>query len=912
MWKRSYFCIVALLFALLSADAQTTSGQGLGLDTMVTVGYITGGAGTLTGSTQKLDASQMNNKNQVTNALDAIRGRVAGMQVERNGANALSAVRLRGTTSLTGGNDPLIIVDGVMGDLSLLSSVYPTDIESFTIMKDAAETSQYGSRGANGVIEVTTLRGKAGQMRVNYNSSFGLSTVYKTLPMMSATDYRAYQATNNKDESIYGAVFVDHGGDTDFQDIILRTGFTQKHHIAFYGGTEQSSYRVSLGYIDNRTVIKGIGDNTFMSNMNMTQMMFDGVVRVDIGMFGSAGKTRKIVDEQNLFYSAAAFNPTFPDHPNRDGLWDGYTSASQINNPMALLDKQDHDESSVINTHVKLTFNLLPELKLTLFGSYTNSVEQGAQYFPSYVWNKGQAYRSTRKMEALLGNAILRFNKKWGVHNVDLMGLGELQQETHRGFNTTVTNFTTDRLGYDNLAAGALRPWGGTGSYFEKPKMVSVMGRASYTLLDRYALTVTARADGSSKFGANHKWGIFPSVSGAWVVSKEPFMQRQRIFSNLKLSMGYGTLGNQAGIDSYTTLALVNPNGYVPAGNDNVVSFADLKNMNPDLKWEVSRTFNFGLEAQLLRDRLLFSLNYYYTRVSDMLYAYSVSVPPFKYSTMVANLGAMRNKGLEISVGGTPISTPDMGLTINGNITFQNNKLISLNGYFNGEYLRAGDVHAIASLNGAGFHGGSNDVTFQMVDHSLGTFYLAHCQGLVGTEETGYTYDIEDFNNDGEGSSLDRQVCGQAMPKVLVGSNFSFRYKDFDISMQVNGAFGHKMFNGTALTYMNVTAFPLYNLLKDAPQRNIQDQEVSDYWLERADYVNVDYITVGWRVPLRENRFIRSMRLSLTMNNVCTLTGYSGLTPMLNSSNLNATLGLDDKRSYPLYHTYTLGVSLNF
>ena len=315
MWKRSYFCIVALLFALLSADAQTTSGQGLGLDTMVTVGYITGGAGTLTGSTQKLDASQMNNKNQVTNALDAIRGRVAGMQVERNGANALSAVRLRGTTSLTGGNDPLIIVDGVMGDLSLLSSVYPTDIESFTIMKDAAETSQYGSRGANGVIEVTTLRGKAGQMRVNYNSSFGLSTVYKTLPMMSATDYRAYQATNNKDESIYGAVFVDRDGDTDFQDIILRTGFTQKHHIAFYGGTEQSSYRVSLGYIDNRTVIKGIGDNMFMSNMNMTQMMFDGVVRVDIGMFGSAGKTRKIVDEQNLFYSAAAFNPTFPDHP---------------------------------------------------------------------------------------------------------------------------------------------------------------------------------------------------------------------------------------------------------------------------------------------------------------------------------------------------------------------------------------------------------------------------------------------------------------------------------------------------------------------------------------------------------------------------------------------------------------------
>ena len=250
---------------------------------------------------------------------------------------------------------------------------------------------------------------------------------------------------------------------------------------------------------------------------------------------------------------------------------------------------------------MKLTFNLLPELKLTLFGSYTYGVEQAAQYFPSAVWNKGQAYRSSRKSENLLGNAILSFSKTFGPHNLGLMALAEVQEQKLRGFYTTVTNFSSDVSGYDNLAAGALSPWGGTGSYFEKPKMVSVMGRASYTLLDRYALTVTARADGSSKFGANHKWGIFPSVSGAWVVSKEPFMQRQRIFSNLKLSMGYGTLGNQAGIDSYTTLALVNPNGFVPAGNDNVVSFADLKNMNPDLKWEVSRTFNFGLEAHHAR-----------------------------------------------------------------------------------------------------------------------------------------------------------------------------------------------------------------------------------------------------------------------------------------------------------------------
>lgn len=294
-------------------------------DTVVSVGYATRDAGSFTGSVKKIDERQMNNKDQATTAMDAIRGRVAGMQVERNGTNALSAVRLRGTTSLTGSNDPLIIVDGVMGDLSLLSSVYPTDIESFTILKDASETSQYGSRGAAGVIEVKTLGGKPGQMRVNYNSSFGISSVYKTLNMMNAEQYRSYG--RQQDINI-----IDMGYQTDFQKLIQRTGLTQQHHLAFTGGTEQSNYRVALGYINHETVIKGRGDRTFMSNMNMTQIMFDGFLRVDLGMFSSTGKQRRIFDEQKLFYSAAAWNPSFPSHKNSSGGWDGYASASQINN----------------------------------------------------------------------------------------------------------------------------------------------------------------------------------------------------------------------------------------------------------------------------------------------------------------------------------------------------------------------------------------------------------------------------------------------------------------------------------------------------------------------------------------------------------------------------------------------------
>ena len=306
-------------------------------------------------------------------------------------------------------------------------------------------------------------------------------------------------------------------------------------------------------------------------------------------------------------------------------------------------------------------------------------------------------------------------------------------------------------------------------------------------------------------------------------------------------------------------------------------------------------------------------MNYYNTKVTDMLYPYAVSTPPFTYTTLVANMGSMRNSGLEFSLGGTPLITKDMELTINGNISFHKNRLLSLSGEYNGTYLEIAKYSAIAKLNGAGFHGGNNDVTYQIVGEPLGMFFLPKCDGLLGDATNGYYYDVADLNDDYfVDTTTDRYICGQAIPKVLVGSNISFRYRDFDISMQVNGAFGHKIFNGTSLAYMNVTSFPLYNLLEEAPTANIKDQTVTDYWLESGDYVNIDYITLGWRVPLHKNRFVESMRLSLTMNNVATFTGYSGLTPMINSSNVNGTLGLDDKYSYPLYHTYTLGLSLTF
>lgn len=912
MKRNSYIpiiCFWAFPFCFQSLSAQENPQTELPPDSILNIGYARGSLINLSGSVERITESQMN-KEQITNPLEAIQGRVAGLTILKssNGMAALESVRMRGTTSLTSGNDPLIIVDGVLGDLTMLTSIYPADIESFTILKDASETAQYGSRGASGVINIVTKKGVAGKTRVNYSGSFGIAHVYRHLDMLSGAEFRRVAAENNLQ-------ILDKGYDTDFQKEIEQVGLQQNHNIAFYGGGEASNYRVSLGYQDRQGVVDNESMKLFTANMNMSQKLLDGFIDCELGLFGSVKKNRTLFDTQKTFYSAATFNPTFPNHKNPEtGGWDQITTASQITNPLAWMEVDNNNDASYLSAHARLTFNLMEDLKLVMFGSYTYNDAEDAQYLPTSVWANGQAYRGDRKSESLLGNLMLTYRKQAGAHFFDVLALGELEKNIYKGFYTTVTNFSSNALGYHNLQAGALRPWDGTGSYYEDPHLASFLGRVNYTYDNRYVVTLNARTDASSKFGRNHKWGFFPSASLAWNVTEEAFMKQFRSVDNLKLRVGYGLAGNQGGIDSYTTMALVRPNGVTPVGNAPLVTYESMKNVNPDLKWEVKHTFNAGFDLSMYGNRLLLSVNYYNSKTTDMLYQYNVSVPPFPYSTLLANLGSMRNSGTEVSVGVTPLKTKDMELNINANITFQKNKLLSLSGVYNGEYISASEYTAIAGLNGAGTHGGYNNIVYQIVGQPLGVFYLPHCEGLVSDGEGGYTYQIADLNGGGVNleDGEDRYVAGQAIPKVLLGSNISFRYKNIDISLQINGAFGHKVYNGTSLSYMNMNSLPDYNVLAEAPKRMIKDQTATDYWLESGNYVNFDYLTVGWTVPLKPRRFLKGIRLAGTVNNLGTISGYSGLTPLVNSSLVDATLGVDDKRTYPLLRTYTVSLSLNF
>ena len=860
------------------------------------------------GSMAKVGEKQMN-KGLVNSAINALSGQAVGVNVVTNGQDRmamLTSVRVRGTTSLTGGNDPLVLIDGVSSDLATLSTIYPADIESFTILKNASETSKYGSRGASGVIEVKTRRGNGSKFQIYYDGAVGFDKVYKRLRMLNASEYISAAKA-------LGLDYVDKGYDTDFQKEIVRIGFVNSHHVAFSGGSDKSNYRASLGYVRGQTVIKTKDYNNFMAKLDISQFAFDEKLKIDFGVFGSSQQDEKIFDLQALSYSTAAMNPTLPFHKTGNG-WQRNGNASQIGPTEPLLFERNDEKNLTFNSHLQLSLQLPHNLQLSALGSYSYTSTENGKFAPTWVWAQGLAYRGERKAEEILGNISLDWKHRWGASNLSATILAEYQKKKMAAFWTQVKGLTNNYFGYNNLGAASDRPYGGTGSSYADPSLASFMGTLTYTLLDRYTLNLTTRADGSSMVGKDHTWGFFPSISATWDMKKEGFLRDNKAISLLNLRTGYGQSGNLGGISSYLTLKQYIPVGLISYNGTPTVTLGTLRNSNPDLRWETRSTFNIGADLGFFKNRLLLTAEYYYSKTTDMLYEYDVPVPTFAFDKLLANIGSMSNSGFELGIGIVPISKKDIELNVNINMAWQKNKLLSLNGKLNGRDMTASDITPIGGMNGAGFHGGYNDIIYQIVGQPLGVFYLPHCKGIVDNGHGHNKYDIADLNNDNVidlSDHGDRYVAGQATPKMTLGSNISFRYKVFDISLQMNGAFGHKIFNGTALSYLNMSNFPDYNVLAEAPARNIVDQNVTDYWLERGDYLNFDYLTIGWNTPVR-NKYISSLRVSFSINNLATITSYSGLTPIINSYVVDNTLGIDDKRTYPPYRTYSIGVSIKF
>lgn len=907
------------LNVVLTEDAQT-------LNEVMVVGYAIGSKRTISGAVERVKKEDMN-KGVVATPLDALKGKVAGVIISQSGGDPMGTtnVRVRGTSSLSGGNEPLVIIDGVFGDMTMLKSISPGDIESVTILKDASETAQYGSRGAAGVIVVTTSKGKIGFAQIEYNGQAGFNSIFKNIEMLSAADYR-------KTADKLGLSYTDLGGNTNWLDAIERgTGLTQSHNLSFTSGSEMSNMRASLGIIQREGALKNSDMINYTAKLDAMQYAFNKKLKLELGMFASERDGNIQYDMQKIFYSAAAYNPTYPTTKNDNGVWDEDLLANEIYNPLGQLDITNKYEVASINTHAKATWTILPGLNLSAFGSYTYLTAENKRYIPNDIRQgelngNGWAYIANTNRKDLMGNIQLNYSKDFGKHHIDALVLMEGQSYKTFNYSMQTKGYESNYFKYNNLKAGANVAWGDNTSYASEYTLSSYMARLNYMLADKYIVTANFRTDGSSKLGNGNKWGIFPSASIAWIVSNEEFMKAIPAINNLKIRAGYGVTGNQDAIDPYNSLSLMEPNGTTLVNGTSTSTFAVTSNDNPDLRWEVKHTFDVGLDLSMFNNRLNMTVDYYASRTKDLLYTYTVPVPPFTYTSLLANIGEMTNNGFEISLNGEIIKTKDFSFNAGANVSFQKNKLVSLHGTYKGQELTTSEHIAVANINAAGLTQNTG-VTYLIENQPVGVFYLPHCTGI---NENGQ-YIIEDLDKNGTidtGDSGDRKVSGQAIPKAYMSCDFTLRYKNWDLTAQFNGAFGHKIYNGTSMTYSNMNNFPTYNVLANAPSLNggkgIYDIQISDYWLEKGDYVNFEYASLGYTFnekQLKGTKFLKNLHLAFSVNNICTLTGYNGLTPMINSASLSrqsegttsyGTLGVDDKRIYPLVRTFSFSASVKF
>ncbi|MCQ2238511.1 MAG: TonB-dependent receptor [Bacteroidaceae bacterium] len=895
--------------ATLKEDSQA-------LDEVMVVGYATGSKRTVSGAVDRVKKEDMN-KGVVLGAADALKGKVAGVNISSTGGGdpmATTSIAIRGTSSLSGGNDPLVIIDGVFGDMRMMQALSSNDIETMTILKDASETAQYGSRGAAGVIVITTTKGKNGIAKIDYSGQFGVGSTYKKIDMLTPEQYVATDGG------------VDAGFRSNWYDIVTRSAtISQNHNIAFTTGNENGNMRASVGVIQNQGLLKKNSDMmNYTAKMDATQFAFNKKLKFEMGLLASQRDGNGLFDTKQVWNSIFACIPTYSDQPDPvTGQYMQNDSGVNASNPAGNATIKNQNDVTTLNAHAKATWTILEGLNLSAFGSYTKLALQNKRYYPNNIMyakgDHGQAMINNTNRTDIMGNIQLSYTKDLGKHHIDALGLVEAQSYTTFFNQSYSKNFESNYFGYNNMQAGSVLNWGDVSSSYSNNKLMSYMTRLNYMFADRYIATVNVRADGSSKLGANHKWGWFPSASVAWIISNEGFLKGNPNVNNLKLRAGYGVTGNQDAISAYNSLQLMNPSGTTIYNSTQTTTYSITQNSNPDLQWETKKTFDVGVDGQFFGGRLNVTLDYYMSTTSNMLYNYSVPVPPFTYGTLLANIGEMTNNGFEFAIGGDIVKTKDFTFTANFNAAIQKNKLTKLSGTYKGQELSTAPHIEVNGVYGSSGLSSGQGTTYLIEGQPVGTFFVPKFSHF---DETG-NYVLEDLNGDGkidtETEGGDRYIAGQAIPKVTGALNLTFKYKNWDLSAQFNGAFGHKIYNGTSLTFMNMNMINAYNVMAAAPTggngNGIKGIIISDYWLEKGDYVHFDYVTLGYNFNMKNVKAVQNLRLALSCNNIATFTGYSGMTPMINSTALTGGttgLGVDDKRLYPLQRTFSLQLNVTF
>ena len=884
--------------------------ESVGLDEVIAIGYGTQKKKEITSSISNVKREDFNQGAVTSSPLQLVQGKVAGLAIQRlnSDPNISVSIQLRGTSTVSGNSEPLVVIDGIPG--GSLSTIAPEDIESIDVLRDGSAAAIYGTRGTNGVIIITTKKGDAGKMRVEYSGYVTYET--SKLPnLLSANEYRdlaqEYKNSANSEKQAKGSAMIDYGGNTDWFKEMTQEPVSMVHHLSVSGGNKTTTYAASLNYRDIEGVLKKSDQNVLKSHLNLTHSALDDRLKIALNL--SASSSKYSPSDYGLYSQALKRNPTLPVY-NEDGTF-YETLGYQDYNPVGLLNQTERDyQSTRLLGNTRISYEIANGLTASIMGAMQkHHVLRGYYEYKgsSLSVQGGYGGRANRGYDQSLDKTLettLNYSKAINdKHRLDVLAGYSYEDFTNEGFFAQNSNFITDQFMYNNLGAGdyLLDGKASMSSYKNNSKLISFIGRAIYSYRDKYLMTAGVRREGSSKFGHNRKWGWFPSVSLGWRISEEDFMENVTWLDNMKLRVGYGVTGNQ-GTSPYASLVRLRSGARMLYNGQWIPGVEPASNPNPDLRWETKHEVNIGLDMTMLDNRITANLDVYNRLTKDLIYTYSVPTPPNIYNSTTTNVGEIRNRGIELSVNANPIRKNDLEWIVDFNISYNENKLISLS---NEQYpFTYRDILYINSL------GLSNVSTYRLEEgQPIGNMFGYIFAGF--TDEGKWLV----YNKDGEkipvldAKSKDKAVMGNGLPKVYAGLTNTFKYKNFDLTFMLRGAFNYEIYNLLNLTHKNAFQLPL-NILDSATDIELFDlPSYNSYYVEKGDFVKLDNVTLGYTFKVKSN-VVQKARMYVSGQNLYTITKYSGVDPELEINGLGP--GFDGRSGYPRSKAFTFGVSLTF
>lgn len=870
------------------------------LGEVVVIGYGITTKKELTGAVTSLKSEEFN-RGTYSDPMGLVQGKVAGLSITKpNGADPLAGyqILLRGTNTLTSGQAPLIIIDGVIG--ADLKNINFQDVESFDVLKDGSAAAIYGTRGTNGVIIITTKSARSGKSTFEFSSQISTQIAPRGVRNLTATEFEDAILTYAPSKA--GSLF---GSDTDWFDEITRDNpISQQQHMALSGGTEKFSHRTSLTYSTDQGLLQDNSSQRILFKTNLVQKVLKDRLTLDFNLATNLRDYKPANYE--LFRQAFIQNPTQPVYDDSDPLTGGYSYEQGLEyyNPVALLNERTREGSTNdIIQNLRATFKILENLSWDNFiSSQKSDWEEGSyktSFYPTILGVGGEAEISNGRYNNSQFESVFNYRTSIKEHNIQAVAGYSYQEFEQNSSYVGNSDFDTDIFLYNNIAAGAYfaEGKGEAGSYKQSSTLIALFGRVMYNFNEKYLASASLRREGSSKFGDNNKWGLFPALSLGWRIHEEAFMQDVSWIDDLKFRVGYGVTGNQD-FSPYRSLILLEQVGSLYYNQQWINSYGPGQNPNPDLRWEKKKELNIGLDFTISNKKLSGSLEYYIRKSEDLLWEFQVSVPPYLYPYLFTNVGTISNRGVELTLNWQLMKRSNFQW--NTTFTASHNKNV-LDKITNDEFTQSSYETA--------FIGGAIGVWTQRIQEGeeVGTFY-----GPVwlGVSDEGYD-EFKNQNPIGEVDKSDWEKIGTASPIAMLGWSNTLTFKNFDFSFNFRAGIGGNVLNTYRLYYESWKSIGLRNIVHTQYENPefIGDITYSSKYVEDATFLKLDNLTLNYNFNIKSG-YISKLSAFVSAQNVWWIAGYQGIDPEVNLSGLEP--GIDNLSYYPRTTSITLGVNASF